>query len=1111
MRIKQFLLFVFTLFFLGSSNLFSQDIWQDIDQNNLQVQKRQILKQSTISTNKTSYKLLSLNQEILNNRLFNRNASKSIIIDLPNGNGGFSRYKLKEIYNIDADLAKKYPMIKSYEAYSLEDASSYATISVGLDGFHAVIFSKGKQTSYIDPYTKDRKSYVFYTREHLRHEDKDFVCLVNDDKNIELPEPSQLFKTSNEVKLKTYRLALACTGEYAQFHLDNQNIVAQASDEIKKGAVLSAMNTSINRVNQVLQRELSIKLVIVADNDKIVFLDPDSDNLTNDNAGSLIDEIQNVIDSNIGSANYDIGHVFSTGDDSGVAIFESVCETGQKARGVTGRLVPIGDAYDIDFVVHEIGHQFGATHTFNNSCSSNRTNSTAIEPGSGSTIMGYAGICSPNVQSQSDDYFHAISLTQMQNFIANRATCAVSSDTNNTAPVANAGSNYSIPKSTPFVLRGSGNDTENATSLTYNWEQINNEIAIMSPEPTNSVGPLFRSLPSKTNPNRYMPALATVVAGNTGSTWEVLPSVARNMDFSLVVRDNNAGAGAFNRDDMQVTVVDAIPFTVTSLSSNETWDVGSSQTITWEKGTTDIAPINCASVNIKLSIDGGLTFPITIKANTPNDGSETIIVPNNATENARIMVEAADNIFYNINATNFTIKSTIPTFVIENRSGTQFICNSGNQEATYTLNFDFVNGFSETTNLSATLPSGLSGGVVSFSPTSINADGNITMKISNLNGKNAQAYTINVQANSATVNQNIDVSLNITDNNFNPVTLISPTNGTTGFGLKDELQWSTDANISSYRIQIATDTSFSSVVVDETVDNTSFGIKSLRGNTTYFWRVKPKNSCGEGNFSINNTFTTGAPYCISNFTDEADGTEHITNVTFNDINNDSGNDKIDGYEDFSNVSTSVMRGETHKISVTFDTGGFRDHCYVFIDWNQDLEFNLTDERYDLGSLEDSQFGDGQTEQGTRMLDITVPEDAEFGPTGMRVIIEYFEENAPHGEGPCDIDHEYEWGETEDYTVIVDSIASVKDAAFDNFNLYPNPTKGDFTLKLKLGETKKVNLLLFDIRGRLIDEKEFLNTNTSFSEKIFFDKANSGMYFLRVINGDKQTIRKLIIY
>ena len=269
--------------------------------------------------------------------------------------------------------------------------------------------------------------------------------------------------------------------------------------------------------------------------------------------------------------------------------------------------------------------------------------------------MGYAGICPPNVQNNSDDHFHSVSITEMWNKIQTSASCAVTISTGNSAPVIVESEDYSIPKSTPFVLRGNASDVNSNNVLSYNWEQTDTEVASMPPTSISTSGPAFRSNSSISSPNRYMPALPTVIAGSISSTWEVVPSVAREMNFSLVVRDNATGGGNSARDDMKVTTVDITPFTVDGPSTNVEWLVGSNQTLNWVVGASDQAPVNTQNVTILLSTDGGVTFPITLAANTPKDGSEAFVVPNNTTSSARIMIAAVDNIFYNVNSTNFTI------------------------------------------------------------------------------------------------------------------------------------------------------------------------------------------------------------------------------------------------------------------------------------------------------------------------------------------------------------------------------------------------------------------------------------------------------------------------
>ena len=323
----------------------------------------------------------------------------------------------------------------------------------------------------------------------------------------------------------------------------------------------------------------------------------------------------------------------------------------------------------------------------------------------------------------SDDYFHTVSIAQMWSTIETSANCALLTDTNNEAPVADAGLDYSIPKSTPFVLRGTATDEDGLSSLTYNWEQLDNEVATMPPLSTNTAGPMFRSLPSKISPVRYMPDIGTVILGSTASTWEVVPSVTRELNFSFLVRDNHSGGGSTARDDMKVEVVNSAAFLVTSQSTEETYNSGQTISVTWNKGATDVAPIDCQNVNIKLSIDGGVTFPIFLKTNTPNDGTEEILIPNNSTTNARIMVEASDNIFYNVNTSNFIINSIIPTFLMTTEIDHKAVCNSGNKTVDYILNFNFINGFTDTVILSASgIPAGAN---VVFNPQTINDDGNV--------------------------------------------------------------------------------------------------------------------------------------------------------------------------------------------------------------------------------------------------------------------------------------------------------------------------------------------------------------------------------------------------
>lgn len=1099
---------IFFILCFSVLNLSSQNFWSQLSKTEYNQNQKNLLEKKNFPV---KYELISLDLNSLKSTLKVLSKNSKRIIELPNSEGTLNRFEIKESSNLEIELQEKFPGIKSYTAKGIDDPSAIAKISLGVDGFHGVVYSNNHSTIYIDPYTKNRKDYIVYERKDLPEIDNDFECKVKNNVKSNLHQKS-LNKFVNDGKLRTYRIAIVCSGEYAQFHLNRQNIDSNSSDEVKKAAVLSAMNTSMTRINGVFEKDLGVKMVIVENNDKIIFLDSTTDNITDGNPNVMISQVQSICDSQIGNLNYDIGHIFSIGG-SGLASLGVVCQTGSKARGVTGRAFPEGDPYDIDYVAHELGHQFGATHTQNNSC--NRTNSTAVEVGSGSTIMGYAGICSPNVlgvgpsTGSSDDYFHAVSIAQMQQIVNSTGDCAELTDTNNATPTADAGLDYNIPKSTPFKLTGQATDSDGLSSLSYNWEQIDNEIGSMPPSSTNSQGPMFRSLPSKSVTTRYFPDITTVLEGNNSSTWEVLPSVSRDLNFAFTVRDNNEGGGSTARDDMKVIVTNSNPFVVTSQQNNVVWDTGSSETITWNVEETNIAPINCSFVNIKLSKDGGLTFPILLKSNTPNDGSEVVVIPDEATENGRIMIEAVDNIFYNVNAGNIIVNSTTPTFLITTSTETNSACNSGNESVNYIFEVDFLNGFSENVSFSASGQP--QGSQITFNPNNINSDRNVVMTLSNFDGLPSSDYTINVKGTSNSVMQNIDVTFKLTTSSFDDLNLISPSNNATDIELTAELLWEEDVNATQYDVEVSTDSSFNNIIDSGyNLTSTSFTTNVLNQQTTYYWRVRPKNTCGIGNYSSPFSFTTEA----CDICDSIGNTEYDTSTTFvkfNTISNSStkndDNNVRQGYFDYTSISTNVNKDETYDLTVNVNTdGNYRVQVKVWIDWDGNCEFNSDDEEYDLGYAINNSNG---ATNGSP-YSITIPNDAKLGNTIMRVSSKYTSSNQIVYPTSCELSFD---GEVEDYTIIIEEeTASLEDElVFSNFNLYPNPNTGEFLLKFDKEFDDDVILELYDIKGRLIEKKRYKNSFSLFSQKIFYEDVNSGLYMLKIKNGKKQTTRKIIIY
>lgn len=576
----------------------------------------------------------------------------TFIIELPMPNGKFARFQVEESPIMHPDLAAKYPDIKTYRGFGLDDGTATLRMDITPIGFHAMILSAYHSPVFIDPYQKgDIRHYIVYFKEDFVEAQRNnansyWECRTSEEmeeavkKQIDaLIESGTVFQTGPQ--LRTYRMAMTATRSYTNFH----GGVPQAS---------AAIVVTMNRVNGVYEKDLAVRMVLIPNNDTLILTNTSSPYpFTSENPSStMLNQNQTFIDGRIGNANYDIGHVVSTGD-GGIAGLGVVCRTGQKARGATGRPQPVGDPFDIDYVAHEIGHQFGANHTQNQNC--NRVASAAYEPGSASTIMGYAGICPPNLQNNSDDYFHVHSIIEMRAYIAGLGgSCPVVTNTGNTQPTVSFGTdNFSIPIQTPFTITGEGNDADGDT-LTYCWEQYDLGPA-GPPSATATQGPLFRSLPPTLSPSRTFPRLQNLL-NNTTDIGETFPTVSRQLNFRLTVRDRKGGVNFTSNLYRVNTVASAGPFVVTNPNSATVeWRASERRAVTWNVANTNLAPINCQSVNILLSTDGGVTFPIVLAQNRPNTGLDSITVPFAITNTARIKVEAADNIFFDISNANFRI------------------------------------------------------------------------------------------------------------------------------------------------------------------------------------------------------------------------------------------------------------------------------------------------------------------------------------------------------------------------------------------------------------------------------------------------------------------------
>lgn len=584
-----------------------------------------------------------------------RNYGKVISLPLPDGS--FQKFAFAEYDIMEAGLMSKWDFVKTYTGQGIDDPFATIKVDFTLFGFHyQVITLSGSY--FADPvFHGNSEYYQIYRKSDLDPATKGpFIEYgVDGEHNHDLTQKSG--GGSNSVlatgaTLRTYRVAIAATGEYTAFH----GGASQAA---------SAMVTTLNRVNGLYETDLCVRLVLVANNNQLIYTSTTSDPYSNNNGSTMLGQNQTTITQIIGTPNFDIGHVFSTGG-GGIAGLGVVCTASQKARGVTGSDSPVGDPFDIDYVAHEMGHQFGGNHTFNSvtgSCGGgNRAANAAYEPGSGTTIMAYAGICgADDLQSNSNAYFHFKSYEEIVTYTNSGGgnSCPVKTQTGNSAPVLPAmQGGYVLPINTNFKITASQATDADGDILSYCWEE-SDLGAGGTPASATGTAPLFRSFTPVPDRERVFPKW-TAIRANTNVIGEKLPGYARALTFKVTVRDNNAGAGGSTSGSISLSVnATGGAFAVTAPNTNISYEGGSNQTVTWTPGSTASAPFNSPFVRIKFSSDGGVTFPYILADSTQNDGSQLVTMPVIASTTCRILIESIGNIFFDISNVNFRL--TAPT------------------------------------------------------------------------------------------------------------------------------------------------------------------------------------------------------------------------------------------------------------------------------------------------------------------------------------------------------------------------------------------------------------------------------------------------------------------
>ena len=773
-------------------------------------------------------------------------------LTLPWPDGGQRQFFVEEAPVMAPTLAARFPEIKTLRGHAVDDPRTTLRLDVSPKVMHAMVYSS-EGVFFIDPLTHTPQQvqpyYQLYRKRDVAPESA-WSCGV-EDPTFPLSERSGTTELTFSGELRSYRLAVSTTGEYSQFHGGTVS------------SVLSAIVAVINRVNGVYERETGVTLELIANNDQILFFNASTDPFSNFSSFALLGENQGVIDGIIGGANYDIGHVFSTGG-GGVASLGSVCSANSKARGVTGLPAPIGDPFAIDYVAHEVGHQFGATHTFNGATGScaggNRSASTAYEPGSGSTIMAYAGICgSHNIQNFSHDYFHAASIEQIFNFTRNQggATCAALTTVSNQPPVATATyDNLVLPLGTPFRLAGSAIDPDGDV-LTYCWEQWDLGPAGAPSNPADDA-PIIRSRLPLDSGVRYVPTLSRM-ASNTFAPGEILPSYSRNLNFRLTVRDNVAAGAGVEMIEVSHRVTDqAGPFLVTSPNTGVFWTAGAFETITWAVANTDQSPVNCQYVDIRLSTDGGDSYPIVLADSVPNDGTHIVQVPNQIGGQNRIMVMAADHFFLDVSNANFTIQEAAsPTFDMLALDERASICTGGSTE--YVFLTSGLGGFSGNLSVatSGALPSTLT---LSTDPTPAAVGDTLRVQFqADTTPVGPAVFNFSIQATDGTDVLTFPVSLVYSPKAPNPPQPLAPANALAGSSRRPTFSWFTVPQAEAYQLALSTSPEMSNPLLLSGLSDTTLTLPTyLDADETYYWQLWAENVCGLGEPSELQVLRTGS-------------------------------------------------------------------------------------------------------------------------------------------------------------------------------------------------------------------------------------------------------------
>ncbi len=1007
------------------------------------------------------FKLFNLDVDPLRQELFKvvGNSSRhSTIISLPNANGQIEQFEVYEASNFEPALQAQFPGIRAFSGKGITDKSATLKLSFSPQGIQTMVFRTEQENEFIEAYSQDHTVYAVFKSQRQSGQ-LPWRCSTPEEK-LATDLNSQVAATGISARsggnLKTMRLAQSCNAEYSNYF--------GATSSAQVALVLAAFNATLTRCNGVYEKDLALHLNLIANTTSVIYYNPSTDpystTLSQWNA-----QLQSTLTSVIGEANYDIGHMFgASGGGGNAGCIGCVCVNGSKGSGITSPNdgIPQGDNFDIDYVTHEVGHQLGANHTFSMSSEGTGVNK---EVGSGITIMGYAGITSQDVAPHSIDIFHQASIAQIQSNLATK-TCPVTTTITNATPVVSAGSNYTIPISTPFALTGSATDANAGDVLTYCWEQNDNSTttgANSVASPTKATGPNWISFSPTTSPTRVFPKLATILAGANVSgplpggdavaNTEALSSVSRTLNFRLTVRDNAPysstapiSVGQTQFANMVVTVSNTSgPFAVTSPNSAVTWAGNSSQTVTWSVNNTTAAPVSCANVKISISTDGGNTFS-TLVASTANDGSELVTIPNTPSTTARIKVEAVGNIFFDISNTNFTI-------------GGAAAC--GNPTGLLS---------SSITNTSATVSWTAVSGALSYdvdykatsSGTWINAATATTSTTVGLAGLvQGTTYDWRVRATcSGGSGSYVQAQFTTTAPCNTPAGLASSAITASSA----TVSWTAVSGANNYTVEYKTTAGSTWTTAASATTSTSQGLSGLSASTSYDWRVRANCASGSSAFAQAQFTTTIASTCPGTYDISTNGTA-------------SGAALIPKNTDIKGLISPS--GDNDYYRFTIATGGTATITLTTLPADYDIRLYSSNGTTQLAI---SQNGSTTSETITRTY-----------TAGTYYVRVYGYNNANNA--------------TSCYTLRVATGTATRqeDLLVDNkISVFPNPVTRSVNVRIPAVQGM-ADIKVFDMYGKMVMQKTSGQVNT----QLDVSTLPAGIYMVKVMNDGKESTMKIV--